>query len=557
MISTLKKWFSRRSIENPKVPLSSANILEYLGTPGTDAGVPVDETSALRFSAVFAALRIRAEAIGVLPFKVYRIKPDGTKEEARSHPAWSLLHDRPHPRMTPATWKKTLQSHVDGWGNGRSRIIFNGAGKPSRLDVMRPDWTEVMHDVGGDRLLYKTKFSENGKSVTLEQDEVLDIPGIGFDGIKGYSILANHAKQTISTALAAEQFRGRFFKNGAWFAGGVRHPATLSDDAKRWIKNEFKAKHQGSLNSWEPLVLQEGMEWFQVSLPQEDALMLMLTVHAVRDVARIFRIPLHMLADMEKGASFASVEQVSQDLVRYTLSDPITAWQEECSWKLLGKGFTCEFVTDAFLRADTESRFKSYRDAKDGGIMSTNELRRKENLPPVKGGDGLLIPLNHALLNPDGTITTPGQGEEVEEQEEEAEADGDLRERVIDAHRSLLVESARRLVKTECERIRRHSKREDFGDWSEKFYRKQAGAWSDEMFGPCDAVQRILRSGPAGDRVEELAGSVRAFALEESDRARSEVQQARSNGSVSALLDEWENQRASAAAERLLERIAA
>lgn len=393
-----------RTIQNPAVPLTSAAVLAYFQGEGgpSEAGPTVTTQGALGHAMVMACTKVLAQAISALPLVWYRRTgpADEDRERAPEHPASRLLRLEPNPEMTPATWKATLQGHLCTWGNAYARTLFDGGGRPTALFPLLPNETQPKRKATTLDLVYVSKW--RGRDVTLDPLEVLHVPGLGFDGITGYSPVGL-ARQGIAMGLAAEQFGARFFRNGAWLGGVFEHPMALSDRAHGNMKNSLAEHHTGAVNAHKPLILEEGMKWHQATMPAEDAMFLALRKFQNREVCALFRVPPHMVADMEGGASYSSVEQLSLDFVTYALGPWIVQWEQELTRKLGGPDgeYFAAYLLDALLRGDTTTRFQAYRNGRDGGFLTVNEIRRRENLPPVEDGDELLRPLNMGVVGQD------------------------------------------------------------------------------------------------------------------------------------------------------------
>ncbi len=505
---------ARRSIENPNVPLSSKNIVAFLrGGIGTDAGIAVDERTALMYSAVMSAVRIISESVAVLPIKVFRRLPQGGKQVQPQHPAHRLIHDQPNPDMTPATFKETITGHLLTWGNGFALIRRDDGGNVRELWPLRPDQTQAQRlETTGelrivatvDSVAERRRLGLRNRVTMLDPMEVLHIPGLGFDGLTGYSPIGM-ARQAIGIALAAEQFSARFYKNGAWMGGVLEHPDLLGDEALDHLDESIKSKHSGAVNAFNPLILEEGMKWHQVGLPGEDAMFLELRKFQKREIASLYRIPPHLMADLEKGASFASLEQQSLDFVKHTLAIWLTKWEEECTRKLTQRSDTfCEFTLDAFLRGDIKSRFEAYEKAINMGLMSINEARDRENLSPAEGGDSLFRPLNFAPINgpvdvEDGVPSNPppddgGSGHLDDDcPKENARSGDDLTAHIMEAQADVLDKELDRLWRVQRDRIGRYAaKTETLLERAKAFYGKHREAMVDALLIPAGAAARAL-----------------------------------------------------------------
>jgi len=384
--------------DKPKDSLGGSRYSFFFG--GTTAGKPVNEHTAMQMTAVYSCVRILAETLAGLPLHVYKYNDSGGKEKHLKHPLYRLLHDEPNPEMTSFTFRETLMSHLLLWGNAYAQIIRNARGEVIALYPLMPNKMTVDRDKNG-RLFYLYQRSIEdaptlGKDslVYLDPSDVLHIPGLGFDGLVGYSPIAM-AKNAIGLAMATEEYGAKFFANGAAPGGVLEHPGTIKDPQK--VKDSWNAAYQGSTNSHRVAVLEEGMKYQQIGIPPEQAQFLETRKFQINEIARIFRVPPHMLADLEKS-SFSNIEQQSLEFVKYTLDPWVVRWEQNMCRSLLMSSekptVFIKFNVDGLLRGDYVSRMSGYATARQNGWMSANDIRELENLdriPVELGGDLYLI----------------------------------------------------------------------------------------------------------------------------------------------------------------------
>lgn len=384
--------------DKPKDSMGGSRYSFFFG--GTTAGKPVNEHTAMQMTAVYSCVRILAETLAGLPLHVYKYNDSGGKEKYLKHPLYKLLHDEPNPEMTSFTFRETLMSHLLLWGNAYSQIIRNARGEVIALYPLMPNKMTVDRDKNG-RLFYLYQRSVEdaptlGKDslVYLDPSDVLHIPGLGFDGLVGYSPIAM-AKNAIGLAMATEEYGAKFFANGAAPGGVLEHPGTIKDPQK--VKDSWNAAYQGSTNSHRVAVLEEGMKYQQIGIPPEQAQFLETRKFQINEIARIFRVPPHMLADLEKS-SFSNIEQQSLEFVKYTLDPWVVRWEQNMFRSLITASekptVFIKFNVDGLLRGDYVSRMSGYATARQNGWMSANDIRELENLdriPEGLGGDLYLI----------------------------------------------------------------------------------------------------------------------------------------------------------------------
>ena len=374
---------------------------------GTSSGKPVNETTAMQMTAVYSCVRILSETVAGLPLSVYRYNNSGGKEKAFKHPLYRLLHDEPNPEMTSFAFRETLMSHLLLWGNAYAQIIRNARGEVVALYPLMPNKMTVDRDQNGRLFYLYQRGSEdpttlgNTSQVVLAPSDVLHIPGLGFDGLIGYSPIAM-AKNAIGLAIATEEYGAKFFANGASPGGVLEHPGVVKDPGK--IRESWNAVYQGSGNAHRVAVLEEGMKFQPIGIPPEQAQFLETRKYQLNEIARIFRIPPHMIGDLEKS-SFSNIEQQSLEFVMYTLDPWVIRWEQAIQRALLSGGekrqYFVKFNVDGLLRGDYQSRMNGYAVGRQNGWLSANDIRELENLnriSPELGGDLYLINGNMTKL---------------------------------------------------------------------------------------------------------------------------------------------------------------
>lgn len=394
--------------DKPQNRTIGSNYSFFFG--GTTSGKPVNEHTAMQMTAVYSCVRILAEAVAGLPLHLYKYTDSGGKEKALSHPLYFLLHDEPNPEMSSFVFRETLMTHLLLWGNAYAQIIRNGKGEVIALYPLMPNRMSVDRDSSGPLYYTYTRYSDEapttkGMTVTLRPSDVFHIPGLGFDGLVGYSPIAM-AKNAIGMAIACEEYGAKFFANGAAPGGVLEHPGTIKDPQK--VRDSWNAAYQGSSNSHRVAVLEEGMKYQPIGISPEQAQFLETRKFQINEIARIFRVPPHMVGDLEKS-SFSNIEQQSLEFVKYTLDPWVIRWEQTISRALLRpdekKLYFAKFNVDGLLRGDYVSRMNGYAIARQNGWMSANDIRELENLdriPPELGGDLYLINGNMTKLEDAG-----------------------------------------------------------------------------------------------------------------------------------------------------------
>jgi HK97 family phage portal protein len=464
----------------------------------------VSEENALQYLAVYACVRVLAESVAGLPLILYRRLENGGKERAYEHPLYDLLHANPNPDMTAYAFWETLIGHTALTGNGYAQVIYNRGGHVYALWPLNPLRMTVERKDG--QLKYTYRLARPDANGQMERffmaDEILHIHGLGFDGVTGYSPVAL-ARQAIGLGMAAEEFGSRFFGNDARPGVVLQHPGKLSDDAYKRLEKSWDQAHRGVNKSHKAAILEEGLTVKEVGIPPEDAQFLQTRSFQVNEIARLYRIPPHMIGDLEH-ATFSNIEHQAIEFVVHTLRPWLVRAEQAVSMRLLTPGerenYFAEFLVDGLLRGDTISRYQAYQVGRQGGWLSANDVRRLENMNPIDGGDEYLVPLNmvpageaQAADNP-----TPASGRQINVSGlranepgrrfvERAWETGSVEERATKAARSRhrLMNTYRRVYKDTLSRVLRREVN-DIRSAAEKFFpRRDEGSfrvWLEQFY---------------------------------------------------------------------------
>ncbi len=386
---------------SPKNFWSSAYSF-FFGT--TSSGKTVNEKTAMQTSAVYACVRIISETIASLPLHLYKYTDKG-KEKAMDHNLYRILHSEPNPEMTSFVFRETLMSHLLLWGNAYAQIIRDGRGNIIALYPLMPDKMTVERTKKGE--LYYL-YQKDGEFYPLRNDEVLHIPGLGFDGLIGYSPIAM-AKNAIGMAIATEEYGAKFFANGANPGGVLEHPGVVKDPSK--IRESWNAVYQGSGNAHRVAVLEEGMKYQTIGIPPEQAQFLETRKFQIEEICRIFRVPPHLVASLDK-ATFSNIEHQSISFVDNTIIPWVSRLEQSIQKVLLNesekKAYLVKFNLNARLRGDSASRASFYQIMRQNGVMSANDIRELEEMnliPDESGGNKYLVNGNFVDMSKAGAWT--------------------------------------------------------------------------------------------------------------------------------------------------------
>ncbi|MCM1974623.1 phage portal protein [Streptomyces sp. G1] len=386
-------------------PLSSIATPEkwveewWSGGSVNSAGVRVDQETALMYAPFFAGVRVIAEDLGLLPLHLYERLERG-KRRATEHPLYALLKDAPNPMMGAMAFKEALQGHAITWGRGVAYVVTDEpTGVVKELWPLRPDRVHIkVRNMGKGRIERWVQYRDdvNGIYANLAPGEYLCINGLGDDGVTGYSVV-ELAANSIGLGLATEHYGAKTFSNGAAPAGVLTHPDNVSPEARRRMADDWENIHRGIDRAHRVAILEEGVTWQQVGLPNDANQFLETRKLQVTDMARWLRLPPHKIGDLER-ATFSNIEEQQLDYVSSALSAWLTRWEQAILTQLMlpeeRARYFPEHLVDALLRGNSAARYAAYAIGRQWGWLSANDVRERENMNPVEGGDAYLIPLN-------------------------------------------------------------------------------------------------------------------------------------------------------------------
>lgn len=391
---------SLRSTTVTGLSLRDPELARKLGWGGgpTSAGVPVDEFSAMTYAAVWAAVSLISSQVASLPLILYKRTSNGgkeSKERFTSHQTYRLLHDEPNPEMSSMVMRETLMAHCLTWGNGYAEIERDQLGRPIALWPLLPNQVQPYRD-NSLRLRYLVR-TPGAPDIEIPAADMLHVPGLGFDGLKGYSVV-HMARESLGLGLAAQKFGATFFGNGSTFGGVLTHPKTLVDPALKNLKESVDSRHAGVERAHRFLILEEGMTYQKLGIDPNSAQFLETRQFEISEVARWFNIPPHKLRDLMR-ATFSNIEQQAIEFVVDTLTPWLVRWEQELNRKLISRSERniqfVEHLVEGLLRGDSMARSEFYSKMFGIGALSINEIRSRENLNPIgTEGDVYWVPMN-------------------------------------------------------------------------------------------------------------------------------------------------------------------
>ncbi|MES0444971.1 MAG: phage portal protein [Desulfobacterales bacterium] len=386
---------------SPKDPV----IANWWGRSGlSNSGVSVTADTAMRVMAVYACVRIQAESVAMLPLNLYRKKKqDGRSVSSLADdlPLYRVLHARPNKWQTAFEWREMMQGHVSLRGNAYSEIVSAGANAVAELIPLHPDRVTPFQ-TPNNSIAYEYRPLDDEPRILLK-NEMFHLRGLSSDGIIGIDPISL-AREALGISIAAETFGATYFGNGTVIGGVLEHPGALGDKAYDRLKKSWEDRHQGAGRAHKPALLEEGMKWQSIGVEPEKAQFLETRKFQVTEIARMFRIPPHMIADLEH-ATFSNIEHQGIEFVTHSLMPWLIRWEQAISRDLISDAAARtvypKFNVNSLLRGDTKARFEAYQMAAGGNApwMSRNDIRELEDLNPEDGLDELLTPLNMASNN--------------------------------------------------------------------------------------------------------------------------------------------------------------
>lgn len=377
---------------------------------GTGSGIPVTKDTAFNNTAVWAAVRILSESVAQLPIHLCEKTSDGDKIIRDNHPLYYLLHNKPNAYMTSFAFISKIMVDVTTWGNSYVKIIRNKQGRPTHLEPY--DVKNIEIKIYNDDYYYYNILTNEA----LDVDDMLHFKGLSQDGQLGLSPI-DVCANSISWGMGLEQYGNDYFRNGAKVSGVLQTDRALSTEAVDRLRNSFNQNYSQIGNAQKTLILEEGLKFNTISLSNEASQFLASREFSITEIARIFNLPPHLLRDLTKS-SFSNIQEQSREFVQYSLMPYLISFEQEINAKLFTKNeigkLYFEFNTNAFLRGNPTERSEYYKTMLNIGAMSINEIRKKENMNRVEGGDNLFMQLNMATV--ETIVEGGGMKEDIEKE---------------------------------------------------------------------------------------------------------------------------------------------
>lgn len=534
------------SLTKPTEWLSS-----FFGGGPTKSGVRISEFNADTLSTVWACIRAISEDVAKLPLNVYR-REGATDVVDHAHTLDWILDRKPNPWMTSLVFRETMTSHCVSWGNAFAEIERDNAGRTIALWPIRPDRVQIQVD---EKLgpIYMCRTS-TGRQYNVPFVDMLHLKGLGFDGLIGYSVIAK-ARESIGMGLAAEYFGSSFFKNGARPSGTLMHPQKLEPAAREMLRKSAEEQWGGD-NAARVMVLWEGLQWTQTTIPPEEAQFLETREFQVPEICRWFRMKPHKVAHL-LNAHFNNIEHESQGYVTDTLQGWFERWEQECDDKLLLEAEKRKFRTrhnaEALLRGDIKSRFESYAQGRQWGIFSINDCLSRENLPLVSkenGGDDRIVPVNMTTMD----VIRAGTNTQIGSQPPATPVKAAAARSLITSQRSIVLEAWRRVLRIEADKAIRAEKRGGLLAWAAEYAEEHRALVSRELAPVAVAMDSAMRAIAGEPAVPwDWGTSIDAEANEHVDES---AEIFRRTSDLAGDIGTWRSSRAKRLTERSLGRLA-
>ncbi len=477
----------------------------------TVAGPVVNTEESMTLPAVFCAVDTLASLIAMLPRAVLEREGEDTNKRRRDHHVDVMLNQEPNDEMTGMGFHRTDFLKAVLYGNSISEIQRDGTGKPVALWPIFPDRVSIGRDRMTKRVTYKVK-ELSGAETTLGMRDVLHPAGLGPDGIVGYGLIWQLARENIGEALAISQYASAFFGNGSMLGLTLEFDGPIGDDAKREYLRQISNDHQGPTRAFKGLVLDRGGKMTRLSADNKAADTAKMKTFAVQDVARWTRVPPPFLMDLS-NATYSNIEKLGLFLVKFTCTPWFKTFEQEYTRKLFTteekKTLRVKILAEGLLRGSSKERAEFYRTLMNLGIFSINEVRVIEKLNPLgPEGDKHYVELNRFAIE-DGPPVKQQEQARATRQEPSDPPNGDppknnmtaVRRRITDAHKPLLADTMTRMVNIQQRAATRAHKKDKDGypAWVEKYYAVHAPMLRSAMMSPIDAFAGAVRATLSGD----------------------------------------------------------
>lgn len=574
------------SIGHPRDPA----LVEWFGGSRSISGASVTPDSAFSIMAIYRAVRLLANTMASLPLGVYERLPDGSRKPAPKHPLADVLTRRPNRWQTPFGFKQMMWGHLELRGNAYARIFADGRGRVTDLIPLHPDRVTPRFELLSPELGEVVWFDYrplNGKAQVILWDEMLHLRGFSQDGLVGLSPLTI-ARETIGLALSNREYAARYLANSATPGGAISHPKTLSPEAAKRLKESWYAKHGSVANVGKIAIFEEGMDWKEIGFNPKDSQFLEQRGFDIAEIARMFDLPPHKLMDLDRSTN-NNIEHQGIEYVQDAILPRAVNGEETLERDLLlpsdeGR-FYIEFNLEGLQRGDSAARGTYYTSMFNVGALSPNDIRQKENMNAVEGGDEYFVQLNMVPLSQALTALVPPADPAPKDPllpapDAKSLRALALRRRIARSYERLFVDAIGRVLKKEVQAARRALDRANTAGsitpvetWVDDFY-VEHNSFAAMVLDPVVQAAGEAIALAAGHEVnaapdeevpgldEVLRNCARLAARAHVAASRAEIRSvlklpaAERGAALSTLLDSWETKRALADGPREAQSVA-
>lgn len=525
----------------------------------TKAGAPVSETNAMQLAVVWCCIKILSEDSGSLPCILYERLTNGGKDRAIDHPDYFLMHNQPNPEINSMTFRETFMAHVLSWGNAYAEIQWArglvGNSRIAALWPITPNRVKPFRDQSTKEIMYRITMPGGIPSVILPKRQVLHVPGLGFNGLYGYSPIG-YAKEAIGLGMALEEYSERYFGQGTHPGLVVSHPGKMSQPAHDNLEKALTVSSSGLGKTHRLLLLEEAMEIKNLSIDNRHSQFLESKKYSNIEIGtRIYRVPPYMYGEMEKSA-WANVEQQAIDYVVKTLRPWLVRFEQAFNTALLNpneqKKYFFEHLIDGLLRGDIKSRYDAYAIGKQWGFLNTNMILLKENENPVEGGDEFMVPLNMVPMS-------QFKKEPQLKQQFSFDHHATYRARLESAYHRIFADAAERVIRKETKRLKwgmdKNGNNGGFPAFVDEFYRDMPDyilrqmlpafmSFSEAIEGMEIEINGLKLDGHKLELERFVNGQMALFAGNYIKSSRSDLFKALESKSFDKKMGEWEAERA-------------
>lgn len=375
--------------------------LDFFGGGDTWAGKSVHVDSALQVATFWACVRLLSQTIGTLPFGLYQKTQAGGRDPLPKHPLYVVLHDQPNADQTAAEFWEGITASLCIWGNGYAEKITSSAGIVGLKPLPAQCVTVFRNDAGALRY----RVSDRGKTTEFPEEKIFHVRGFGLGGDVGLSPLG-FARQTLGAAMAADEAAARTFANGMRPGGFLMYDKTLTQEQRDQAKKTLIDPFVGAENAAKIGILEAGFKWQDVMMKPEDAQLLQTRSFQIEELCRWLGVPPILVGHSSAGMTAwgSGIEQIILGWLQLGLRPYLTRIEQAVKRALItpadrSKGIYAELNFEGLLRADSAGRAALYSTFAQNGIMSRNEIRSRENLPRMDGGDMLTVQVNLTPIN--------------------------------------------------------------------------------------------------------------------------------------------------------------